>query len=246
MIVNLIILLLAGLSGVVLLYSPVNWKQENFRLTISFAGGFLLSISLLHILPDLFQSQLGAFKAGLFVLAGFFLLQILEFITDGAEHGHFHKHQIGQKHGFSFSIFLLLGLSIHSFLEGSILAFPENAQVAISVRNLLIGIVLHKIPASMALSSVLICSVENKTVALGYLFIFALASPAGLILSHVFELASGASDFFLILFAIVCGNFLHISTTIVFESSPEHKFNFQRLLWSLLGVGAAIIAELLN
>ena len=246
MIVNLLILLLAGLSGVVLLYTPVNWKEENFKLAISFAGGFLLSISLLHILPDLIQSELGSFKAGLFVLAGFFLQQILEFVTDGAEHGHFHKHQNAHKHGFSFSIFLVLGLTIHSFLEGSVLAIPENVQANTSFRNLLTGIVLHKIPASLALSSILVCSEEKKTVALGYMLIFALASPAGLLLSNALDLASGASGFFLILLAVVCGNFLHISTTIVFESSPEHKFNFQRLLWSLLGAGVAIVAGLLN
>lgn len=27
------------------------------------------------------------------------------------------------------------------------------------------------------------------------------------------------------LYALVSGNFLHISTTIVFESSPDHRFN---------------------
>jgi hypothetical protein len=31
--------------------------------------------------------------------------------------------------------------------------------------------------------------------------------------------------------ALVSGNFLHISTTIVFESSPEHHFNARKLRW---------------
>jgi hypothetical protein len=35
--------------------------------------------------------------------------------------------------------------------------------------------------------------------------------------------------------AIVVGIFLHISTTILFESSEGHKFNFQKLIAIALG-----------
>jgi zinc and cadmium transporter len=54
------------------------------------------------------------------------------------------------------------------------------------------------------------------------------------------------SEGFLILFAIVSGNFLHISTTIYFESSPDHSFHRKKILISLLGAALAILIEFLH
>jgi hypothetical protein len=45
------------------------------------------------------------------------------------------------------------------------------------------------------------------------------------------------------LYALVCGNFLHISTTIVFESSPEHHFNARKLTVAVLGALVAVGVE---
>jgi len=47
------------------------------------------------------------------------------------------------------------------------------------------------------------------------------------------------------LFAFVAGNFLHISTTIFIESSPEHKWSGQKIVVGLLGAGLAVFAELM-
>ena len=48
-----------------------------------------------------------------------------------------------------------------------------------------------------------------------------------------------------ILFALVSGSFLHISTTIVFESSPGHKFKISRIAISILGAVVAILVQAL-
>ena len=47
------------------------------------------------------------------------------------------------------------------------------------------------------------------------------------------------------LYALVSGNFLHISTTIVVESSPEHHFNARKMAVVILGALLAIGAEFL-
>jgi hypothetical protein len=94
--------------------------------------------------------------------------------------------------------------------------------------------------------SVLICDVKSKTKAILMLVIFSAASPVGLFLSNylvVNEIMS--SQAFMILFAVVTGNFLHISTTIVFESSADHKFNAKKMGIAVLAAGIAIATELL-
>ena len=40
---------------------------------------------------------------------------------------------------------------------------------------------------------------------------------------------------------IVIGIFLHISTTILFESSADHKINKRKMLAVLMGIGVALI-----
>jgi hypothetical protein len=45
------------------------------------------------------------------------------------------------------------------------------------------------------------------------------------------------------LYALVSGNFLHISTTIVFESSPSHRFDVRKMSVALAGALVAVIVE---
>jgi zinc and cadmium transporter len=45
------------------------------------------------------------------------------------------------------------------------------------------------------------------------------------------------------LIAIVTGSFLHISTTIVFESSSDHKFNGKKMSIAVLAAVIAISME---
>jgi hypothetical protein len=45
---------------------------------------------------------------------------------------------------------------------------------------------------------------------------------------------------------MVAGGFLHISTTIFFESSPEHRFHLNKVMISILAFALAISFELLS
>ena len=92
--------------------------------------------------------------------------------------------------------------------------------------------------------SVLLCELKSKQKALIYLVIFAAASPAGLLASNfMLENNFVSSQSFIYLFALVSGNFLHISTTIVFESSMDHKFNAKKIGVTLIAALVAVAAE---
>jgi hypothetical protein len=54
------------------------------------------------------------------------------------------------------------------------------------------------------------------------------------------------SSWLTILFALVTGNFLHISTTIFMESSPGHRLNLTKLLVVLAGTTLALATEFLG
>jgi len=214
-------------------------QSIKFGSFLVFAGSYLFSISIVHILPELFISS-DHTSAGLFVLAGFFFQQILEYFSTGVEHGHMHTHKVGQYR----PVVLLSAMVLHSVLEGTLLAHPSTLGTEHSTHGLLLGIVLHKIPASIALMVIFLLFFKNNTKAWIYIAIFSLASPLGLISGDWFLAnTTGYEEHFSYLFAFVCGSFLHISTTIVFETSPEHKFNFTRFIVTLLGAIAAVVTE---
>lgn len=217
------------------------------KLFLVFAGAYLFSMTVIHLIPDLFLSSENPFNIGLFILIGFFLQKVLENFTSGVEHGHFHHHS-------SFSItYLLIALSIHSFLEGSIMNdsihahhSPELSYAHGSSPKILLGIVMHKIPAAVALMALLLTRFSSKSRAYAILLIFALASPLGLVVSE--SLSHGnwlPQNYLIIFFAIVAGSFLQISTTIFIESDPHHKLDWQRFMISLFGAVCAVVAQLM-
>lgn len=233
--------LLAGMS--VKLLKEV--KTSQLKILLVFSGAYLFSITFTHILPSLFSSTNSQFNVGLLVLIGFFFQLILEYFTSGVEHGHMHEHAHQEDHGGFRTGTLLIALSIHAFMEGSILVFPaEGHEHDHDSMPLLLGILLHKIPAAIALMSYLVCTKKPSRHTWLLLILFSLATPAGLLLSdYVFRVGILDTQIFMSVMALVGGAFLYISTIILFESSPGHSQNLRKLLIILLGVLSAILIE---
>jgi len=255
MVIKLLVLFFAPLLSGLLIFLVPKTKDTNFKLLLVFAGSYLFAITVIHILPELYRQNLGIELIGLFVLAGFFLQQLLEYFTSGVEHGHIHKHERHshdqhkhkQPHTGNRAIsalVLLFALCIHAFLEGGMLAKPIAMGSIYNVNAILLGIALHRAPAAFALMTVLASQLHSRTKALPHLIGFSLAAPFGLLLStylanHEVISATGL----MYLYALVSGNFLHISTTIVFESSPEHRFNAKKMAVSIVGALIAVGVE---
>ncbi|HZY78047.1 MAG TPA: ZIP family metal transporter [Cyclobacteriaceae bacterium] len=244
MTLKLSVLLLTPLLSGLLIFVVTNFKSANFKLLLVFAGAYLFGITVVHILPELYRENQEIELIGLFVLLGFFLQQVLEYFSSGVEHGHIHQHDHHHHHHHSQAVVLLIALCVHAFLEGGMLAEPPAGVNNYDLNAILLGIALHRAPAAFALMTVLSAQLHSRTRALPHLIIFSLAAPAGLLLSTFFLSADVLSAKGLIfLYALVSGNFLHISTTIVFESSPEHKFNARKLAVAIVGALAAVAVE---
>ena len=239
---SLILFLCAFIPGLIIINirKPSGFDLKYF---LVFAGAFIFSITIVHLLPELLTSSTNPQRIGIFVLVGFFMQIFLDFFTTGVEHGHLHKH--GHHHG-EYSIgMLMIGLCIHAIMDGSILVHPGQHAAEVHSAGLLIGISLHKIPEAIALMSVLSISFKSKKILIALLLVFSLASPFGLVFSDMlYQYQLVSPEGFLIIFAIVSGNFLHISTTIYFESSPDHTFHKKKIFISLLGALLAILVGL--
>jgi zinc and cadmium transporter len=241
---SLTLFLLTILSGISVFFIP-NIQNKSFRNLLAFSGAYLFSMTVIHILPELFSESLNPGLAGIFVLVGFYFQVLLDYFSKGVEHGHIHHQGHEHSHGYTEAIMLFVSLWIHSFLEGGLLVHPHVHHAEADTRNILFGLSLHKIPEAIALISVLLFQIKNRGLVFGLLVLYSLSTPIGLFVSgFIAGGISNSSEIFTYLFAIVAGNFLHISTTIFFEAEqPGHKFKGIKFLVTSLGALLAVIAE---
>ena len=78
---------------------------------LAFSGAFILGITIHHLIPKVFSQNF--FMAGPWVICGILFQILLEFVSQGAEHGHTHLKENSKLHWL-----LLISLGIHSFFEG--------------------------------------------------------------------------------------------------------------------------------
>ncbi len=205
----------------VVLFKPQ--KKKNLKLLLAFSGAFLLGITIFEMLPEIFQQHHNTKTISLFIVFGILLQICLEFFSEGAEHGHVHLHESDS----NFPWMLFISLSLHSLIEGT----PLNHH-----DNILYGIVIHKIPVVIILTTFFMNSALKKSAIAFFLILFALMTPLGTyIISEFPNLSVYSSN----IMAMAVGIFLHISTTILFESSEGHKFNLVKLIVISIGLISA-------
>lgn len=223
-----ILFISALLSGLAVFFV----KKDNtsfLKLILAFSGAFLFSITVIHLIPEVYHSnQTSPETIGLFILGGFIFQLLLENFSQGIEHGHLHSshHQV-------FPLGIMISLCLHAFLEGMPIAAGHQSE-------LVFGIAIHHIPASFALGSLLINTSLSKRKIFLMIAIFAAMTPLGFLLSKSLSMGEigDISKYFDRIMAIVIGIFLHISTTILFESgsADHHVFNKKKMVAVLLGI----------
>lgn len=252
MVLKLSVLFFTPLLAGLLIFLVKTLRTTTFKLILVFAGAYLFAITVVHILPEVYRMEAETGLIGLFVLGGFFLQQLLEYYTSGIEHGHLHTahhHHHDEPNSATTAmsaLVLLAALCVHAFLEGGMLASPMPQGPVYDINAILLGIALHRAPAAFALMTVLSAQLHSKMKAIPHLLIFSIAAPIGLLINtHFIEIELMTASGLVYLYALVSGNFLHISTTIVFESSPEHRFNARKLAVAVSGALTAVAVEYL-
>lgn len=220
---ELFLLFITPVVGFLLVFM-IKDLQRFSKFLLTFSGAYLVSLVFLHILPDIYHS--GGEYVGVFILGGFFLQVLLDYTSKGIEHGHVHTEKRLAIGG------VLIGLYLHAFIEGIPLGMGENIHYD-ETHSLLVGIIFHKLPVSLVLTTFLLSRSQKIQKAIFPIFLFAIIAPLGYLFGFYFP---GYIPFgFEELMALVVGIFLHVGTTIIFESSDTHKINFGKLIAILVG-----------
>lgn len=210
--------------GIALVIKPE--KKKNLKLLLAFSGAFLLSLTVMHLLPEVYEAahhheENGhSVNVGIFIMVGILFQIILEFFSKGAEHGHVHGHE--EIHQMPWLLFI--SLCIHALLEG----FPVSHH-----HDLAIGIAIHHLPIAIILTSFFVNAKLNKTVIFIFMVSFAFMTPLGTVIAQYLP---ALNLYYTEITAVVIGILFHISSTIIFETSEGHKFNIAKVSMIILGI----------
>ncbi len=201
-------------------------KDSHFiKLLLSFSGAYLLSIIVFHLLPEVYKD--GDRSVGLFIMLGIIFQLLLELFSHGAEHGH--------QHLFDKTPWLLfVSISIHAFMEG--LPIHQGHHLHSSY---LYGILIHKLPISIVLSTFLLKSGIKKSNIVIFLLFFASMTPLAAYLGEHVDFLTEYSSY---INAFVVGILAHIGTNILFENEHSHEFNLRKFILIFVALGIAYLS----
>jgi zinc transporter ZupT len=166
----------------------------------------LLLVSLLWVLPDLAE-DFGWATGSALMMAGFVLLAGIDRyvypVCPSCSHTHDHDHCSTRLHGFAAP--LMVATLIHSFFDGWALGAAQMA----SRQSIWAGVVLHKLPESLAFGILLRAAMRSRNNAI----LGAVAVQVALLVGALLEvaLASFIGPLWLhVLLAIAGGTFLYL------------------------------------
>lgn len=207
--------------------------------TTIFGGAFLFASCFINLVPHMYLEgyttpTLGL-KVGAAALVGFLIQLLLEQMTHGVEHGHNHNpccadHEHHPEHVHPM-MGLLLGLCIHSFLEGMPMVDGEGDIH----QGLMWGIVLHNIPITLVLITMMMNNNYRPWKSLLLLGLFAIMTPLGSIVGLTLFAANEVAS--CLMMGVVVGILLHVSVSILFDHD-HNQFSWLKLLL-IMGAFAA-------
>jgi zinc and cadmium transporter len=191
---TLLYIVLATLAGGVLSALlagaiSLNALPKIIKAMVSLAAGALLATTLLHLLPEAFESDKGAHQLFAVLLGGFiffFLLEKVELYRHSHHHeGDDHHHHDGFDHeqagrgGFS----ILIGDGLHNLADGVLIAAAFLTDVRLGVLTSL-AVIAHEVPQEVGDYIVLLNAGFSKRKALIYNLIAGCGAVAGGVLGY--------------------------------------------------------------
>ncbi|MFZ1377291.1 MAG: ZIP family metal transporter [Geothrix sp.] len=152
-------------------------RAQFMRLLSGVAAGYLLSVTVVRIIPECLEAKGGELNA-YWVLAGYLLVHVME-------HGitlHFHYGEETHTDGSPLSgVLALIGLSLHSLMDGVAIAAALSTHSNLGPLVVL-GILFHRIPEGGTIASIfLVRGFGNRAamLAAGTLALAAMLGAAG-------------------------------------------------------------------
>jgi zinc transporter ZupT len=169
----------AALGNVIGALVVVRHLRRGLRLIdgcLAFGAGFMLAVTVLGVLPVVFD---GSTIAPLCVIVGYFAVHLAQHVF--TPHFHFGEetHQVSPSAGDT----ALLGLTLHTFFDG--VAIASGFMVSDRLGFLLfLAVLLHKLPEGVTIASVMVAGGHSRRRAVGGAAVIAIATILGFLLTE--------------------------------------------------------------
>jgi len=169
----------AALGNVVGALAVVRHLRRGLRLIdacLAFGAGFMLAVTVLGVLPEVFNRTGGA---ALYVLAGYFAVHLAQHVFTAHFHFGEETHRLSAAAGNS----ALLGLTLHTFFDGVAIAsgFLISGRLGIL---LFLAVLLHKLPEGVTIASVMVAGGQTRERAVGSAAVLGGATVLGVLLTE--------------------------------------------------------------
>ncbi len=221
---------LIGFVGVFSFWVNKKFLKKATAYLVAFAAGALLGGAFFHLLAESVESM-NSFPVFGFALIGFVVFLLIE--------GFFHSHLCGKCRAHPFTYTMLIGDSIHNFIDGIVIASAFFASIPLGVVATLM-IIGHETPQEIGLFGALVYGGHKRTKAMVYSFLAQSTVIIGGIAGYFAASALGFVVPFIIPFA--AGGFIYIASS---DLVPEMHKMYQGDLKKSLKVLAAFAVGIL-
>ena len=202
---------LLGLAGIFSLWVKHDTLSRAVKVLVPFSAGVLLGGAFFHLMAESLQVLSVNLSFGI-VMVGFLLFFVLE--------GYLHWHLCNECDEHPYSYLMIIGDSLHNFIDGIVIAATFCVSIPLGVVTTLM-IMGHELPQELGIFCVLVSGGFKKEKAIIFSFIAQTACIAGGLIGFVF---SGLSaQFANYMLPLAAGGFIYIAAADLVPSMHEAK-----------------------
>ncbi len=216
-----------SLVGGIVLLARADWVRRFSVHFVSYAAGVLLAAAFLDLLPEAFELTRGGPEPLLLAtLSGFIFLFLVErtfarFHAHPAHVGHGHGNQPEPTRTTTPQL-LLVGDTIHNFIDGAVLAAAFLVSVPLGIITAL-AVAAHELPQEIGDFSVMLSRGWNRAKVLWANITSSLANLVGALLVYFSQ--SSIEPLLPLLLATTSGIFLYIAASDLIPEITSHTQN---------------------
>ena len=211
----------------------LRWPQRWLVRLVALGAGTLLGAAFLHLLPEAFE--VAGKGATISALCGFLFLYLVErfVFTHPCEEDVCDYHKLG--------MMAYVGISLHSLVDG--LALGTGAFLPEVTMAIFLALVLHQVPTSFALVSILVGGKFDRKKVLSYLTVISLAIPVGAVSAYAFLAGHHHRPLLGHLLGFSSGTFLDLAASDLLPEIHKEKEGKGAILFGVFS-GVAMMALL--
>jgi zinc and cadmium transporter len=167
----------ANMLGAIAVTWRSRWSVRALDAMLAFAAGFMIAVALIDLFPEAIAR--GGRSAAVVALLGYLAVHITQHVI--GTHFHFGEetHHVSE----AVSMAALVGLLLHTFVDGVAVASGLNVGGAVGALVFL-AVILHKVPEGLAISSLFLAAGQGRRRALLAAAALGAATIAGVVLTE--------------------------------------------------------------